>query len=104
MALVLMVVQAALWAHAAQVVQSAAAQGVQAATDLGGTLAAGATSADAFLASENSVARQHVTVAAVPDGEVEVRVTAIAPSIFPFFHLDVSAVRLGTVQQFRSGE
>jgi hypothetical protein len=104
MALVLLVVQAALWAHASQVVQSAAAQGLQAATDLGGTLADGEASAGTFLSSDGSVGQPHVAVVAVPDGEVEVRVSAVATSIVPFFHLDVSAVRVGTIQEFRSGE
>jgi hypothetical protein len=104
MTLVLLVVQASLWAHAAQVVQSAAAQGVQAATDLGGTFADGEAGAKTFLASDRSVVQPRVTVAPAPDGEVVVRVTATATSIVPFFHLDVSAVRLGTVQEFRRDE
>jgi len=104
MVLVLFVVQAALWAHAAQVVGSAAAQGVQAATDLGGTLAEGEASAGAFVASDGSVVHPVVTVSAIPGGEVEVRVTATADSIVPLLHLDVGATRLGTLQQFRSSE
>ena len=104
MALLMFVVQASLWVHAAEVVQSAAAQGLQAATDLGGTLAGGEASATTFLSSDRSVAQPHVRVSVVPGGEVEVQVTATASSIVPFFNLNVSAVRLGTVQEFRSGE
>lgn len=104
MVLVMFVVQASLWVHAAEVVQSAAAQGLQAATDLGGSLAGGEASATTFLSLDKSVARPSVRVSAVPGGEVEVQVTAAASSIVPFFDLSISAVRLGTVQEFRSGE
>ena len=37
----------------------------------------------------------------MPDDEVQIRVTGVAESIVPGFHLPVSAVRVGTRQEFR---
>jgi hypothetical protein len=104
MLLLLFVVQSCLWVHAEQVVQSAAAQGVQAASDLGGSLAEGRRTAAAFLQSDVSVVNPDVTIATMPRDEVQVQVRASAVSVFPFLHLAVGAVRRGSLQEFRSGE
>lgn len=104
MLLVLLVVQVCLWAHAAQVVQSAAAQGVQAAADLGGTPSDAERSASSFLAADTSVVDPKVTVSTMPEGEVQVQVSAATVSILPFLHLEVAAARRGSLQEFRGGE
>ncbi len=102
--LILFVVQACLWAHAAQVVESAAAQGVQVAVDLGGTPEQGIDSARAFMATDRSIMAPEVSVLSLPGDQVQVEVSATAASIVPWLHLGVTATRRGTVQEFRSDE
>ena len=104
MLLVLVAVQACLWAHAHAIVQAAAAEGDQAACDLNGSPAAGLERAKAFLtaAAGSSVSSPVVSISQPAAGEIQVRVNAGVESVVPWLHLDVSAVRVGTVQTFRS--
>jgi len=106
MVVILFAVQACLWAHAAALVQNAAAEGDQAACDVGGSVQAGTDRARQFLTSAASsvVANPEVTSAAPSPGEIEIRVQGTAESVVPWLHVTVSAVRRGTVQEFRSGE
>ncbi|HLX89309.1 MAG TPA: TadE/TadG family type IV pilus assembly protein [Acidimicrobiales bacterium] len=106
MVMVLLAVQACLWAHAAAIVQGAAAQGDQAACDLGGSIPGGIDQARQFMAgSESSLVANPVVTSSVPvAGEVEIDVRGTAESILPWLHLTVSARRRGVVQEFRSQE
>ncbi len=106
MLLVLVAVQACLWAHAQALVQAAAAEGDQAACGLHSSPAAGLARANAFLAvaGPSSVTAPVVQVTEPAVGEVQVRVDATAESVVPWLRLRVSAVRLGTVQLFRGQE
>ncbi|MHB8328484.1 MAG: hypothetical protein ACYDD6_02450 [Acidimicrobiales bacterium] len=104
MVVVLFAVQACLWAHAAALVQSAAAEGTQSACDLGGSVPAGVDRAREFLAAAaSSVVVGPQVEARSPSGSwVEMRVTGTVESVLPWFHLSVSAIRRGTVEKFRS--
>jgi hypothetical protein len=104
MVVVLVAVQACLWAHASAVVQSAAAEGVQAASDLGGSLQSGEDRARTFLASAAPalVVSPEVQATVTDSGQVEMHVTATAESVLPWFHLSVGALRRSPVQGFRS--
>lgn len=104
MMIILFAVQACLWAHASAVVQSAAAEGEQAATVLGGTPDQGVSRAEAVLQSEaaSAVVDPSVQVKVLSDGNVDVTVAGRASSILPFLHLPVSAQRRASVSEFRS--
>ena len=106
MLVVLFAVQACLWAHAAALVQTAAAEGDQAACDSGGSVQTGVDRARQFLAAtaSSSVVDPSVSGSEPEDGQVEVDVSGTAESVLPWLHLTVSAVRRGAVQQFRSSE
>ena len=106
MVLVLFAVQACLWAHAAALVQSAAAEGDQVACALGGSPGAGVDRAQAFLAATAAavVAGPTVTSSEPAAGEVQIDVRGTAEGILPWLHLSVTASRRGTVQEFRSAE
>jgi TadE-like protein len=103
MLVVLLAVQACLWAHAATLVQNAAAEGDQAATVMGGSTSAGVSQADTFLRSTSSgvVVDPVIETTLLPGDVVRMDVTGIAESIIPGVHLPVSAVRIGVVQEFR---
>lgn len=105
MLMVLVGVQACLWAHAGTLVQTAAAEGVQVACDRGGSVDAGIARAQQFLAEagSSSVAAPQVQASEPAAGLVEVHVRGQAESVLPWLHLGVSATRRGTVQEFRSG-
>ena len=107
MVLLLLVVQVALWAHAAQVVQLAASEGDRAARSSGGGLAAGAAAAQTVAEERGSdLAGSSVAVAVVtlPGALARVTVTARAESIVPGIPLPVSSTVVGPVQEFRSSE
>jgi len=106
MLLVLLVVQACLWAQAASLVSSAANQGQEAAGVDGGTLTSGVATARAVMASGAGREVQHVTVVAslLAGDTVEVTVSGDAEPILPWLHLHVSAVRAGPKQEFRDTE
>lgn len=104
MLVLLVAVQACLWAHANAIVQAAAADGLQHATDLGGSPSAGAERAHQVLdATGSSVVADPSVESQVVDGsQVELTVTGTAESIIPWLHLHVAAVRRAPIQEFRS--
>jgi hypothetical protein len=103
MVIVLLVVQFALWAHAAQVVQLAASEGDRAARTAGGGAGAGRAGAEAVLASSGSVVTSgSATVSMGADAQVTVTVTGQAEAVLPWLRLPVSATQVGPVQEFRT--
>jgi hypothetical protein len=102
MLVILLSVQAAMWAVAAEVVQGAASVGSQTAAGAGGSLGSGNLAAQAYLASHGG---KMITGSSVQvdseSGFVEVRVKAWAVEIVPLLHLGVSAVRTEPMQEFR---
>ncbi|HVA02563.1 MAG TPA: hypothetical protein VMU64_02350 [Acidimicrobiales bacterium] len=103
MLVILLSIQMSLWAHASTLVQAAATRGDQAACVEGGSLAAGIAEAQSALTNtaNHVVTNSAVQASLMPDDEVQIRVTGLAESIVPGFHLPVSAVRVGTRQEFR---
>lgn len=103
MFVILVLVQVALWAHAAQVVQAAAAQGDQVARAYGSTPAAGESAARSFLDRLGGGVVSGVQIAATTSaaGMAEVAVHGHATSILPGFSLPVSARSVGPVQEYR---
>lgn len=106
MVVVLVAVQACLWARASSLVNTAAAEGDQAACDLGGSMSSGVDRARQFLASTASASVASPTVSgSVPvAGQIEIQVQGTAEAILPWLHLTVSASRRGDIQGFRSSE
>jgi Flp pilus assembly protein TadG len=103
MVLVLAVIQFALWAHAASVVQSAAAEGSQVARDVGGSAGAGEIRAQAAVSRLGSAVVQSPQVHAFRDTDsAGVSVRAVAEPILPFLRFTVSATSSGPTQRFRS--
>jgi Flp pilus assembly protein TadG len=103
MLLLLAVVQFALWANAAQVVQLAASEGDRAARTSGGNVAVGEARAEAVLsASGSGMTRISALVSLNPGGEAVTTVSARAVSILPWLVLPVSATQVGPVQEFRA--
>ena len=103
MLIILLSIQAALWAEAAEVVQGAAAIGSETAAGSGSSTAAGVAATNSYLLVHGGhlVTRPSVSMSTSPRGVVEVRVDASAISIIPFLHLSVSAVRSEPLQKFR---
>ncbi len=105
MLLLLAVVQFALWAHAAQVTQLAASTGDRSARALGGGAALGSADAQGVLqSSRGSITGTAVSIAVLPGGIVETRVTGSAVSIVPWLSFPVSATVAGPLQTFRPHE
>jgi hypothetical protein len=102
MLVILLSVQAAMWAVAAEVVQGAASVGSETAAGEGGSLGSGDLAAQAYLVSHGGkmISRPSVQVDSA-SGFVEVRVRAWAMEIVPLLHLGVSAVRTEPLQEFR---
>ncbi len=97
--------QMAMWAHAVQVAQNAAASGDQAARAFGGSAALAVTQAEQFIevaGGTSDLSNVQVSVSYLPGGMSKVEVSGDAESILPWFSAHVSAVRLGPIQQFRS--
>jgi hypothetical protein len=103
MVVVLLAVQACLWAHAATLVQGAATAGEQAASVIGGSPAKGEQEAATVLTATGSAVVRNPSVQAqsLPGGEVEVRVSGSTEAIIPWLRLTVSATRVGLSQEFR---
>ena len=104
MLIVMLVVQVCLWAEAASFVQAAALQGEQAATDSGGSTEDGIVQARSFLdgSARYIVVEPAVEVDPLAGDAVLVRVTGRAEAILPWIDFGVSAVRVGTRQEFRA--
>jgi hypothetical protein len=103
MLVVLVVVQFALWAHAAQVVQLAASEGDRVAVTMGGGAVAGRARAEAVLAASGStVTSTSAAVSILPAQQAEVTVTGRAEAVLPWLNLPVSATQVGPIQQFRT--
>lgn len=105
MMVILIAVQACLWAHASTLVQAAATRGDQVACVQGGSLAGGIAEAQLALAdtARQVVIAPSVTASLLAGDNVQVRITGSAESIIPGLHLPVSAVRVGSRQEFRVG-
>jgi hypothetical protein len=103
MLIVLLAIQACLWVHAATLVENAAAVGIQAATQVGGSPTQASDRVDVLLSETGShvVLSPNVSITRLPIDEVEVRISASAESILPGIRLPVSATRTGLVQEFR---
>jgi hypothetical protein len=103
MLVLLLAVQACLWAHAATLVQNAAGQADQVATESGGSPAAGVQEAKEILSAtaRQLVVDPDVEVSQLPGGLVRMAVRGRAESIFPGIDLPVSAVRVDVEQEFR---
>lgn len=105
MLLLLVVVQFALWAHAAQVAQLAASEGDRAARSVDGGPAVGLGRARAVMSGSGSdMATSDASVDVVAGNLIRVAVTGSAVSILPGMSLPVSAVQVGPIQQFSGSE
>ncbi len=105
MLLLLVAVQVALWAHAAQVAQLAASEGDRVARSFGGGPAAGTVAARAVLGAPGSdVTGARIGVTLLPGDTEQLRVRGAAVSILPGLALGVSATVVGPVQEFRGSE
>ncbi len=103
MVLLLAVVQFALWAHAAQVVQLAASEGDRVTRSTGGNVTAGAARAESVLSASGSVVTATSASASIGSGdEAVITVTGRAESVLPWLVLPVSATQTGPVQEFRT--
>ncbi len=102
MVVLLLAVQCALWAHAAQVVQLAAAEGDRIArADGGSAVAATSTARGVVTAGNSSVTSASVVVDPLPGEEVAVTVDGRAVSVLPWVRLPVHATVAGPVQTYR---
>jgi hypothetical protein len=105
MVILFLVVQFALWAHAAQVAQLAASEGDRSAQSLGGSPVAGMSRAKSILQGPGSdLASSNVVVVVIPGDLVRTTVTGRAVTILPGMSLPVSAVQIGPIQEFRGSE
>jgi Flp pilus assembly protein TadG len=105
MVILFLVVQFALWAHAAQVAQLAASEGDRSAQSVGGSPAAGVSRAQSVLQGSGSdLASSGVVVAVLPGDLMRITVTGRAVTILPGLSLPVSAVQVGPIQEFRGSE
>ena len=103
MLLLLAVVQFALWAHAAQVVQLAASEGDQVTRTTGGSVAAGEARAESVLSGSGPVVSATSAVVSIGAGDqATITVTGQAEAVLPWLHLPVSATQIGPVQEFRT--
>jgi Flp pilus assembly protein TadG len=103
MLVLLVVVQFALWAHAAQVVQLAASEGDRVARTADSSAGAGQCRALAVLAASGSgVSSAGATASVLPGDQIEITVTARAVAVLPWLDLPVSAKEVGPIQEFRT--
>lgn len=105
MLLLLLVIQFALWAHAAQAAHTAASEGDRVALAQGGGTVAAINQAELVLrAAGSDLQSSKIVVTLLPGDQEQVSVTGRATSILPGFQLRVSSVEVGPVQEFRSAE
>lgn len=102
MLIIAIIVQFALWAHAAQVAQLAASEGDRIARSQAGGAAAGVARAESIVGSQGVALRTvHVDAGMDPGDVVRISVSGAAVSIVPGISLPVSAAQSGPVQEFR---
>jgi Flp pilus assembly protein TadG len=102
MLILLVVIQFALWAHAAQVTQLAASEGDRVARSQGGGTAAAAAQAEVVTRqSDSDLTNVSVDVDVMPGDVVRVTVSGSAVTIIPGLSLPVSAAQSGPIQEFR---
>jgi hypothetical protein len=105
MLILLIVIQCALWAHAAQVAQMAASEGDQSARSLGGGAITGVSHAESILRGSGSdLASSNAVVEVMPGDLARITVTGNAISILPGLPFPVSSVDVGPIQEFRGSE
>ncbi len=105
MGLLVLLLQMALWAHAAQVTQLAASEGDRSARSFGGGPVAGVSQADSILQGSGSdLASSNAVVTILPGDLAGVTVSATAMTIFPGFTHTLTAVVVGPIQEFRGSE
>ncbi len=105
MVVLLAVIQLALWAHAAQVVQLAASEGDRSARSLGGGAMAGVAAARSVVDGPGSdVVATSVTVTVGSDGQARMTIVGHAVSILPGLRLPVASVQVGPIQEFRGSQ
>jgi hypothetical protein len=105
MTVLLVVIQLALWAHAAQVAQLAASEGDRAARSFGGGTAAGVAEAETVVhGSHAGLSGTTVAVTVLPGDVESVAISGRALSIVPWLSLPVSSVVIGPIQEFRGSE
>jgi Zn-dependent protease with chaperone function len=105
MLLLLVAVQFALWAHAAQVVQLAASEGDRSARSVGGGPTAGIATARTIVDGPGSdVSSSTVDTSVLPGDTESLRVSGTALSVLPGLAFGVSASAVGPIQQFRASE
>lgn len=105
MLILLLVIQMALWSHAAQVAQLAASEGDRAARSQGGGAAAGVARAQSVIQGSGSdLSVGWVTVDVLPGDLVRLTIVGHATSIIPGLSLPVSSIAVGPIQAFRGSE
>jgi Flp pilus assembly protein TadG len=101
--LIFLVVHVGVWLHATQIARAAAQEGSRAARVETGSIAAGQSRAEAFLAGLGDSVLEEEVVTVEADGQtakVEVRGRALA--VLPFLRFDVVATSEGPVERFRN--
>ena len=99
--LILLIVQTALYAHARNLTQSAAQEGLRAARLRAGSAAAGQTAARSFLAATAGTLLTSPTVSAARSPTTAtVTVDGHATSVVPFLNLTVHSTAAGPVERF----
>ena len=92
-AVVLAIVQAALWAHAGAIAQAAADHGVEVAASFGSSDAAGIAAAEGFVANAGMVRDVRVTATNPPNSDVvEMTVAGSYPSVFGMWTVSATAL------------
>jgi uncharacterized membrane protein YkvI len=105
MVILVLVVQMALWAHAAQVARLAASEGDRVALSAAGGSAVGVSRARTVLAAPGSDVESADAVARLmPGDQISITVSGRALSLLPGISLPVSATQMGPVQEFRASE
>jgi hypothetical protein len=105
MLILVVVIQFALWAHAAEATQLAAAVGDRVARSANGSSGQGLAQADAIVSRLGSDVQSGSAVVSVTgDEQVRITVTGSALSIMPGLSLPVSATQVGPIQEFRGSE
>lgn len=96
---IMLIVQYGLWFHAKQVVETAAAEAVDAAQTPTGTEADGTAAAESLLATSGNLTGVRVSVDRTPT-VVTVQITGDAPQLVPGFRFSVEARAEAPVERF----